>query len=229
MPCIPPQHFCVSHHPSLGHCIEVLPFNIYHDNYCKPNTGSFSFPGIEVASSPKETVPVPGLALHSTISKTINRQDREWCRHSHLVVLLLHRVFGAGRGEQVAHKVLWKNPTGCLSKSPAPENMFRQLMWVLGKCHLETRYARDKGYSQFKFSFHSAPWQVVQNTMFMPWQVWLKDYFLVLGMLRRKGHANNCRGKPLRPNLVLVTENTVHCFWPSAQKLKKKKKDKDHS
>lgn len=77
MPCIPPQHFCVSHHPSLGHCIEVLPFNIYHDNYCKPNTGSFSFPGIEVASSPKETVPVPGLALHSTISKTINRQDRK--------------------------------------------------------------------------------------------------------------------------------------------------------
>lgn len=191
MPCIPPQDFRVSHHPSLGHCTELPPFNIYHDNYYKSNTGSFSFPGIQVDRCPKETVPVPSLALISTIRRTITGQ-KEWCRHSHLVVLLLHRVVGAGRGEWEAHKVLWKNPTGCLSKTSAPENTFRQLMWKLGKCHLETRYMRDEGYSQFKFSLHSAPWQVVQNTMFMPWQVWLKDNFLVLGRLTKKGHANNC-------------------------------------
>lgn len=107
MPCIPPQHFSVSHHPSLGHCLEIFPFNIYHDINYKPNTGFFSFPGIQVARSPKKTVPVLCLALHSTISKTIIERT-EWCRHSHLVVLLLHTVVGAGRGEQVAHKVLWK-------------------------------------------------------------------------------------------------------------------------
>lgn len=47
----------------------------------------------------------------------------------------------------------------------------------------------------------------------------IRRQFLVLGMLTRQGHANNCRGKPLRLDLVLVTENTVHCFWPGAQKL----------
>lgn len=50
--------------------------------------------------------------------------------------------------------------------------------------------------------------------------------FLVLGMLTRKGHANNSRGEPLRLDLVLVTENTVHCFWPGAQKLQRKIKKK---
>lgn len=64
----------------------------------------------------------------------------------------------------------------------------------------------------------------------------IRRQFLVLGMLTRKGHANNFRGKPLRLDLVLVTENTVHCFCPGAQKLKKnqnqpnkKTPDKDHS
>lgn len=51
----------------------------------------------------------------------------------------------------------------------------------------------------------------------------IRRQFLVLGMLTRKGHTNNCKGKPLRLDLVLVTENTVHCFWPCAQKLQRKK------
>ena len=75
MPCIPPQHFPVSHRLSLGHH-KVLPFNIYHDNYCKSGTGPFLFTVIQVASSPKETIPVPLPTFQSTITKTINRWDR---------------------------------------------------------------------------------------------------------------------------------------------------------
>lgn len=52
--------------------------------------------------------------------------------------------------------------------------------------------------------------------------------FLALGVLTRKGHAINFRGKTSRLDLVLVTENIVHWFEPGAQKLKKKKK-KGHS
>lgn len=52
----------------------------------------------------------------------------------------------------------------------------------------------------------------------------IKRQFLVLGMLTRKDHANNVRGKPLRVDLVIVTANTVHCFWSSAQRLVKTNK-----
>lgn len=66
MPCIPSQH----------HPIKVLPFSIYHDNYCKSGTGPFLFTVIQAASSPKETVPLPLPTFQPTITKTINRWDR---------------------------------------------------------------------------------------------------------------------------------------------------------
>lgn len=52
----------------------------------------------------------------------------------------------------------------------------------------------------------------------------IRRLFLVLGMLTREGQANDFRGKLLWLDLVLVTENAVHCFRPGAQKLKKKTK-----
>lgn len=52
----------------------------------------------------------------------------------------------------------------------------------------------------------------------------VRRQFLVLGMLTWEGQANDFRGKPLWLDLVLVTENAVHCFRPGAQKLKKKTK-----
>lgn len=67
----------------------------------------------------------------------------------------------------MAPKILHENSTEWPFTSPAPENVFRQLVYrVLRKCYLETRDSRDEGFSQF--SLHSEPWRAVQNTMLMP-------------------------------------------------------------
>lgn len=70
-PCIPPQHFLVSHHLSLGH-YKVLPFNLHHDNYCESGTGPFWFTMIQVASSPKRLSLCPCLPV-----STCNNQDNK--------------------------------------------------------------------------------------------------------------------------------------------------------
>lgn len=188
MPCLLPKHCPASHSLSFGHCLEVRPFNTYCDNYCRSGTGRFLFIVVQAASSPKETVLVPFPTSQATIAKTgyryidiyiFHRWDRR--RHGiwspgHLVVHLLHRVFC--RGEWVVPKVLWENPTGWLSSSSAPENAFTQLMYRMPrKCHLETGYSKDRDFSQLKLSLHSTPREAVQNTMIMPWQIWLEDNF----------------------------------------------------
>lgn len=80
MPCMPPQHFPCQPPPfpwPLYQSTSIQHMTLsFHDNYCKTGTGPFLFTVIQVASSPKETVPMPLPTFQSTITKTINRWDR---------------------------------------------------------------------------------------------------------------------------------------------------------
>lgn len=228
MPCTPPQHFPVSYHLSFGLCIEVLPFNIYHNNYCNSGTGPFSFTVIQVVSSPKEIVPVTLPSSQPTITKTINRQDRSSDGVSAISLFTYcTEYFGlVGESGRLTYSFEKFLLGGC------PHHLFQKICWdsshvqdawemsPRNRIHKRQRVFLIQAQSSLSPMASCAKYNVYALTGMM------RRQFLVLGMLTRKGHANNCRGKPLRLDLVLATENTVHCIWPGAQKLQRKKEEK---